>query len=78
MGIVPIELIDAGPDDVAPTGAEAISITGLDALNAGETPAHVAIHSNGNSIPRLRLDTPREADYIRHGGVMPYVLRGLL
>ncbi|WP_127939209.1 hypothetical protein [Nonomuraea polychroma] len=27
---------------------------------------------------RLRLDTPREADYYRHGGIMPYVLRGLL
>ena len=27
---------------------------------------------------RLRLDTPGEADYISHGGVMPYLLRGLL
>ncbi|MEQ4715143.1 hypothetical protein [Nonomuraea sp. B19D2] len=27
---------------------------------------------------RLRLDTPREADYYRHGGIMPVVLRGLL
>ncbi len=79
MGVVPLELVDAGPDDVAPTGAEEISITGLHALNAGETPANVTIHSNGNSFSaRLRLDTAREADYIRHGGVMPYVLRDLL
>ena len=78
MGVIPVELVDAGPDDVAPTGAEEISITGLDALNAGETPAHVTIQSNGNSFAaRLRLDTPREADYIRHGGVMPHVLRDL-
>jgi aconitate hydratase len=78
MGVLPVELVDAGPDDVAPTGAEEISITGLDVLNAGETPAHITLHSNGNSFAaRLRLDTPREADYIRHGGVMPYVLRDL-
>ena len=79
MGVVPIELIDAGPDDIAPTGAEEISITGLDAINNGEAPTQVFIHSNGNSFAaRLRLDTPREADYIRHGGIMPYVLRTLI
>jgi aconitate hydratase len=78
MGVVPVELVDAGPDDVAPTGGEEISITGLDPLNAGATPSYVAIRSNGNSFgARLRLETPREADYIRHGGVMPYVLREL-
>ncbi len=78
MGVIPVELVDACPDDVAPTGGEEISITGLNPLNAGETPSHVTVHSNGNDFAaRLRLDTPREADYIRHGGVMPYVLRGL-
>jgi aconitate hydratase len=78
MGVLPVELIDAGPDDVAPTGAEEISVTGLDELNSPETPSHVTVHSNGNRFAaRLRLDTPREADYIRHGGVMPYVVRGL-
>jgi aconitate hydratase len=27
---------------------------------------------------RLRLDTPREREYVRHGGILPYVLRRLL
>jgi aconitate hydratase len=27
---------------------------------------------------RLRLDTPRERDYVRHGGILPFVLRRLL
>ena len=27
---------------------------------------------------RLRLDTPREREYLRHGGILPYVLRRLL
>jgi aconitate hydratase len=78
MGVIPVEPVDAGPDDVAPTGAEVISISGLDALSGGETPSHVTIHSNGSRfMARLRLDTPREADYVRHGGVMPYILRDL-
>jgi aconitate hydratase len=29
-------------------------------------------------MPRLRIDTPGEADYYRHGGILPYVLRSLL
>lgn len=78
MGVIPIETT-AGPDDIAPTGAEEITITGLDALNSGDTPSRVTIHSAGNEfIGRVRLDTRREADYIRHGGVMPYVLRHLI
>ena len=27
---------------------------------------------------RVRLDTPREREYVRHGGILPYVLRRLL
>jgi aconitate hydratase len=78
MGVLPLQLIDAGPHDIAPTGAEEITITGLDALNTGQQPSHIHLNSNGHSFTaQLRLDTPREADYIRHGGVMPYVLRDL-
>jgi aconitate hydratase len=79
MGVVPLELVDVGPDDVAPTGAEEISITGLEGLNDSEIPKTVTIHNGRKGFTaRLRLDTPREADYIRHGGVMPYVLRDLI
>jgi aconitate hydratase len=79
MGVIPIELIDAGPDDVAPTGAEHLSISGLEALNTGQIPAEVTVSNGRNTFAaRPRLDTPREAEYIRHGGVMPYVLRHLI
>ncbi|WP_416981010.1 aconitate hydratase AcnA [Streptomyces sp. T028] len=79
MGVLPLELVDGGPDDLAPTGAETITIAGLEALNAGHVPATVRLLSEGREFTaRVRLDTPREADYFRHGGVMPYVLRGLL
>ncbi|MFF0156894.1 aconitate hydratase AcnA [Streptomyces sp. NPDC005263] len=79
MGVLPLELIDGGPDDLAPTGAETITIRGLETLNTGQIPATVGVLSDGREFTaRVRLDTPREADYFRHGGVMPYVLRGLL
>uniref|UniRef100_UPI001C2FD22C aconitate hydratase n=1 Tax=Streptomyces sp. GbtcB7 TaxID=2824752 RepID=UPI001C2FD22C len=79
MGVLPLELIGAGPHDLAPTGAEEISVAGLETLNTGHLPATVRVLSDGREFTaRVRLDTPREADYFRHGGVMPYVLRGLL
>jgi aconitate hydratase len=79
MGVIPIELIDAGPDDVAPTGAEHLGIGGLEALNTGQMPAEVTVSNGRNTFAaRPRLDTPREAEYIRHGGVMPFVLRHLI
>jgi aconitate hydratase len=31
------------------------------------------------SVPLiLRIDTPIEVDYYEHGGILPYVLRGLM
>ncbi|MET9685423.1 aconitate hydratase AcnA [Streptomyces coeruleorubidus] len=79
MGVLPVELIDGGPHDLAPTGAETITVSGLETLNTGHIPATVRVLSDGREFTaRVRLDTPREADYFRHGGVMPYVLRGLL
>lgn len=79
MGVLPLELIDGGPQDLAPTGTETITISGLEPLNSGHVPATVRVLADGREFTaRVRLDTPREADYFRHGGVMPYVLRGLL
>jgi aconitate hydratase len=49
MGLIPLQLVGASPDDVAPTGEELISVTGLDALNAGHTPETVTIISNGTT-----------------------------
>jgi len=79
MGILPLELVDAGPDEVAPTGAEEVTVTGLADLDPDQVQPTVTILSNGRQFAaKARLDTPREVDYFRHGGVMPYVLRGLL
>jgi aconitate hydratase len=64
-------------------GTETFSVHGLDPLNRGETVPRVtitAIRQNGESVTfevRLRIDTPTEADYYRHGGVLNFVLRQL-
>jgi aconitase A len=43
------------------------------------TRRQVEVHADGATFPaRVRLDTRREADYYRHGGVLPYVLRSLV
>jgi aconitase A len=46
---------------------------------ADPTRRHVEVGADGITFSaRMRLDTRREADYYRHGGVLPYVLRSLL
>ena len=61
------------------TGAEVFDVRGLaEAVDAGG-PAPVTVLADGRAFEALvRLDTAREADYYRHGGIMRFVLRGLL
>jgi aconitate hydratase len=84
MGVLPLQF-QAG--DSAATygldGTETFAILGLDALNRGETVPTVALsatRTNGEAVTfdvRLRIDTPTEAEYFRHGGVLNFVLRHL-
>ena len=68
------------------TGEETYSIGGLaDGLSGdGPPPREVdvtAARSGADPVSfkaRVRIDTPREADYFRHGGILQFVLRGLL
>jgi aconitate hydratase len=75
MGVLPLEL---GADHGL-TGQETISITGFaDALNAGELPKTVTVTADDKQFEAtLRIDTPKEAEYYRHGGILQYVLREL-
>ena len=63
-------------------GSETFSITGLsDAIEPGMTVTLKIDGANGttDSVPvRLRIDTPIEIDYYRHGGILQFVLRQLL
>ena len=84
MGILPLQF-KAG--ETAETykldGTEVFAIAGLDPLNRGETVPTVQVtakRANGEELKfevRLRIDTPTEADYYRHGGVLNFVLRQL-
>nr|MDT0659755.1 aconitate hydratase AcnA [Micromonospora sp. DSM 115978] len=76
MGVLPLQF-PPGEDaeSLGLTGHEALTITGLTAT----IPATVSVHAGRATFSaKVRLDTPREADYYRHGGIMPYVVRHTL
>ena len=56
-----------------------MTVTGIVALNEGVVPRTVTVTAGQISFDAVvRIDTPGEADYYRHGGIMQYVLRSLL
>jgi aconitate hydratase len=76
MGVLPLQYLPGeSRESLGLTGREAFSITGLDNGEADE----VAVRADETEFRAIvRLDTPRERDYLRHGGILPYVLRRLL
>jgi aconitate hydratase len=80
MGVLPLQFLDGqSAESLGLTGSETFSITGVDKLNEGVTPQEVEVVAGDKKFKaKLRIDTPGEADYYRHGGIMQYVLRSLL
>ena len=85
MGVLPLQFPDGeSADSLGLTGEETFDITGIAALTDGipETVQVHAVHPATGAETSfdavIRIDTPGEADYYRHGGIMPYVLRQLL
>ncbi|MBC6470237.1 hypothetical protein HKK74_32810 [Actinomadura alba] len=80
MGVLPLQFLPGqDADTLGLTGEETYAIHGLTTINNRELPDTLTIEANTLTFEaRVRLDTPREIDYYRHGGIMPYVLRGLL
>ena len=76
MGIVPLQFRDGeNADSLGLTGREEFSIEGIENGEARE----VTVRADDVTFTaRVRLDTPREREYLRHGGILPYVLRRLL
>ena len=76
MGVLPLQFPDGeSADTLGLTGEEEISITGLNEGRAKE----VAVRAGSTEFrARVRIDTPKEVEYFRHGGILPYVLRELL
>ena len=58
---------------------ETVSVTGVERLNEGVTPRTVRVQAGAVEFDAvLRIDTPGEADYYRHGGILRYVLRKMI
>ena len=86
MGIVPLQFADGQSiDSLGLTGTEEYDIIGLrDLFRRTFEPRRqvtvIARRADGSSVEfsaTVRIDTPREADYYRHGGILHYVLRCL-
>ena len=76
MGVLPLQFIDGeSASSWGLTGSETITITGL----AGdELPRLIEVEVNGHRHTVIaRIDTPTEARYLRHGGILPYQARVL-
>jgi aconitate hydratase len=76
MGIVPLQFMDGEtPDSLGLSGREEFAIEGLENGDAHE----VTVRADDREFrARVRLDTPREREYLRHGGILQFVLRRLL
>jgi aconitate hydratase len=76
MGVLPLEFPDGeSAASLGLTGEEALSITGIDG-GAART-----VHVRAGDVEftaKVRIDTPTEVEYFRHGGILPYVVRGLV
>ena len=82
MGVVPLQFYKGDSvESLGLTGHERFSIAGLDALNKGELPKELTVKATADddSVTEfrviVRIDTPMEAEYYRHGGILQYVLR---
>jgi aconitate hydratase len=80
MGVLPLQFANGtNAQSLGLTGDEVFNITGVEELNNGNTPKTVKVTAGDKSFEAIiRIDTPGEADYFRHGGIMQYVLRSLL
>ena len=85
MGVLPLQYpTGQNAQSLGLSGEEVFNFSGIEALNAGSTPKTVqvtATKADGSVVSFdavVRIDTPGEADYYRHGGILQYVLRSLL
>ncbi|MFL9923450.1 aconitate hydratase AcnA [Herbaspirillum lusitanum] len=83
MGVLPLQFL--GTDSVQTlgiTGEETFDLKGLEGEIKPQQEATLVIHRKNGETKEvkllLRIDTPIEVDYYKHGGILPFVLRQLL
>ena len=83
MGVLPLQFNNnENAEKLGLDGSETFDIKGIEELNNGKIPQNVEVIATGKNgtktfTAKVRIDTPGEADYFRHGGILPYVLRQL-
>ncbi|MFF2146617.1 aconitate hydratase AcnA [Kitasatospora sp. NPDC058190] len=82
MGVLPLQFdADRSSAEYGLTGAEEFHIAGVDGLRPGGRVTVRAVRPDGTELSfpmTARIDSRRELDYYRHGGVLAYVLRQLI
>ncbi|HUY52911.1 MAG TPA: aconitate hydratase AcnA [Streptosporangiaceae bacterium] len=80
MGVLPLQYRPGeSAASLGLTGQEVFEVTGIEEINSGPVPREVTVRADDKAFRAVvRIDTPGEADYFRHGGIMQYVLRSLL
>jgi aconitate hydratase len=89
MGVLPLQFRPGeSAASLGLTGREVFDVLGIEAMTSGPVPREVTVvaHRDGDSGAGgarefravVRIDTPGEAEYFRHGGIMQFVLRALL
>jgi aconitate hydratase len=83
MGVLPLEFINGETrQSIGLTGFETFDVAGLDdSLKSRATLTVTAKGADGSTKTfkvLVRIDTPEELSYYKHGGILPYVLRQLV
>jgi aconitate hydratase len=80
MGVLPLQFTEgASVESLGLTGEETFAVAGLAGAGADAKSLigrRLTVEADGKPIEMvLRIDTPMEAEYLRHGGILQYVLR---
>ena len=80
MGVLPLQFNEGeSAKSLGLSGQVIFAISGITELNNGRIPKQVTVTAGDKTFTaKVRIDTPGEGDYYRHGGIMQYVLRSLL
>jgi aconitate hydratase len=80
MGVLPLQFKPGeNAESLGLSGHEVFDVVGIEAMTDGPPPREVTVRADGREFRAVvRIDTPGEAEYFRHGGIMQYVLRSLL
>ncbi len=83
MGVLPLQFLsNDSVQSLGITGEESFDLKGLEGEIKPQQEATLVIHRKNGETQEvkllLRIDTPIEVDYYKHGGILPFVLRQLL